>query len=112
MTTAMSHVDSGEITLATRSVELNGVHVSEGQVIGLHDGTLVVSGDSIEKALLELLDRMQAAQHELITLYYGSDLSADQANLIKDRVRERFGSQDLEMLDGGQPHYPFILSVE
>jgi hypothetical protein len=93
-------------------VELNGVHVSEGQVIGLHDGTLVVSGDSIEKALLELLDRMQAAQHELITLYYGSDLSADQANLIKDRVRERFGSQDLEMIDGGQPHYPFILSVE
>jgi hypothetical protein len=112
MTTAMSHVDSGEITLATRSAELNGVHVSEGQVIGLHNGTLVVNGDSIETALLELLEYMQAAQHELITLYYGSDLTADQANLIKDHVRERYGSQDLEMVDGGQPHYPFILSVE
>lgn len=112
MTLALSAVESGEITLATRNVELNGVHVSEGQVIGLHNGTLVVSGDSIEMALLELLDHMQAAQHELITLYYGSDLTGAQANQIKDRVRQRYTSVEVELHEGGQPHYPFILSVE
>jgi fatty acid kinase len=112
MTQAMAVVESGEITLATRSVELNGVHVSEGQVIGLHNGTLVVSGDSIEVALLDLLAHMHAGDHELITLYYGSDLTAVQANSIADRLRERFASQEVELHDGGQPHYPFILSVE
>jgi DAK2 domain fusion protein YloV len=112
MTQALSLVESGEITLATRSVELNGVRVNEGQVIGLHNGTLVVSGDSIEAALLALLEHMHAGEHELVTLYYGSDLTAAQVNPIADRVRERFTSQEVELHDGGQPHYPFILSVE
>jgi len=112
MTQALNVVESGEITLATRNVELDGVHVSEGQVIGLHNGTLVVSGDSIETALLELLEHMQAAQHELITLYYGSDLSGTQANQITDQVRKRYTAVEVELHEGGQPHYPFILSVE
>jgi len=112
MTQALNAVESGEITLATRNVELDGVHVSEGQVIGLHNGTLVVSGDSIETALLELLEHMHAAQHELITLYYGSDLSGTQANQITDQVRKRYTSVEVELHEGGQPHYPFILSVE
>jgi len=112
MTQALNAVESGEITLATRNVELDGVHVSEGQVIGLHNGTLVVSGDSIETALLELLEHMHAAQHELITLYYGSDLSGTQANQITDQVRKRYTAVEVELHEGGQPHYPFILSVE
>jgi len=112
MTQALSLVESGEITLATRSVELNGVRVNEGQVIGLHNGTLVVSGDSFETALLALLEHMRAGEHELITLYYGSDLTVAQVNPIADRVRQRFTSQEVELHDGGQPHYPFILSVE
>ncbi len=112
MTQALAMVESGEITLATRSVELNGVRVNEGQVIGLNNGTLVVSGDSVEAALLDLLDHMHAREHELITLYFGSDITPSQANSIADRVRERFTSQEVELHDGGQPHYPFILSVE
>ncbi len=112
MTQALSVVESGEITLATRSVNLNGVHVSEGQVIGLHNGTLVVSGENFETTLLALLEDMQAMQHELITLYYGSDLTPAQANQIADEVRKRYTSLEVELHEGGQPHYPFILSVE
>jgi len=112
MTQAIGQVESGEITLATRNVELNGVHVREGQVIGLCNGDLAVSGEDVEATLFALLDHMGAETRELITLYYGSDLTPAQASLIEDHVRERFPSQQIEIVEGQQPHYPLILSVE
>jgi DAK2 domain fusion protein YloV len=112
MSQAMDGVESGEITRATRSVEWNGVQVSEGQYIGLHNGDLVVVGHTLEEALLKLLVKMNVNNHELITLYWGEDLAAAEANSLADRVRETFPGQDLEIHPGGQPHYHFILSVE
>jgi dihydroxyacetone kinase-like predicted kinase len=92
-------------------VELNGVRVSEGQVID-YNGTLVVMRRHRRRRCFRCSEHMQAAQHRLITLYYGSDLTGAQANQIKDRVRTRFASVEVELHEGGQPHYPFILSVE
>ena len=112
MLRALATVKTGEITVATRSVEIDGVKVEQGQVIALLDGSLVVSADSVEEAVMRLLDKAQAAEHELIALYHGQDLPRAEAHRIADLVRKRYPAVEVEIQDGGQPHYHLILSVE
>jgi uncharacterized protein len=112
MTKALEHVRTGEITTATRSVEIDGVKVESGQVIALLDGKLVASASSVEEGCLELLEKANAAEHELITVFYGQDLSHAEANRIADIIRRKYSGQEVEVQEGGQPHYQFIISVE
>jgi DAK2 domain fusion protein YloV len=112
MHAALDDVQSGEITIATRSVEIDGVAVEEGQVIGLLNGKLAVSGNDLAETLFEMLEISNADQAELITLYYGEDLSVMLANKISDMVRERWSNLEVELVEGGQPHYQLILSIE
>ena len=112
MRKAASSIKTGEVTIATRSVEIDGVNVKEGQVIGLLDGQLSVSVDSVEDACLGLLEKASAADFELITLFYGGDLPHAEANRIADVIRKAYPSQEIEVQEGGQPHYQFIMSIE
>ncbi len=112
MTKAIDGIQSGELTLATRSVDMNGVQVAEGQFIGLQNGSLVTTGNSLEESLLDLLRKMGADTHELVTLYWGDRLTPHAANQLTDKVRAAFPAQQVESYEGGQPHYFFILSVE
>jgi DAK2 domain fusion protein YloV len=112
MTRALSAVQTGEITVATRSVEIDGVNVKEGQVIALLDGKLVVSANSIEEGCLRLLEKAEAGQREIITLFHGQDMPHNEANRIADLVRAEFPNQEVEVQEGGQPHYQFIISIE
>ncbi len=112
MTKALSTVKSGEITVATRSVEIDGVAVKEGQVIALLDGKLVASSDTVEHAVMELLDKADAGAHELITLFYGEGMPHGEANRIKDVIGKKYPSLEIEVQEGGQPHYQFIVSIE
>ena len=112
MTKALENVHTGEITVATRSVEIDGVNVKEGQVIALLDGKLVVSAGSVEEGCLGLLEKAKADEHELITLFYGQDTPHAEANRIADVIRKKYSSQEVEVQEGGQPHYHFIISVE
>jgi uncharacterized protein len=112
MIKALEHVRTGEITTATRSVEIDGVKVETGQVIALLDGKLVASAGSVEEGCLELLENANAADHELITLFYGQDITHADANRIADAIRNKYPGQEVEVQEGGQPHYQFIISVE
>jgi dihydroxyacetone kinase-like predicted kinase len=112
MSKSMALVKTGEITVATRSVEIDGVNVEQGQVIALLDGKLVCSAKTVEEGCLCMLDKAKAAEHELITLFYGEDLNVTEANRIADKVRETYPGLEIEVQDGGQPHYQFIISVE
>ena len=112
MTKSLASVRTGEITIATRTVEIDGVNVEAGQVIGLLDGKLVLSSSSVEEAALGFLEKAEADKHELITFYYGEDLNRNEANRIADVAREKYPSQEIEVQDGSQPHYPFLISVE
>jgi dihydroxyacetone kinase-like predicted kinase len=105
-------VRTGEITTATRSVEIDGVKVETGQVIALLDGKLVASARSVEEGCLELLAKANAEEHELITLFYGQDVAHADANRIADTIRNKYSAQEIEVQEGGQPHYQFIISVE
>jgi DAK2 domain fusion protein YloV len=112
MTKALEHVRTGEITTATRSVEIDGVKVETGQVIALLDGKLVASASSVEDGCLEFLEKANAADHELITLFFGQEVSHAEANRIADMIRQKYPGQEVEVQEGGQPHYQFIISVE
>ena len=112
MTKALNDVKTGEITVAVRSVEIDGVKVETGQVIALLDGKLVASAGSLEEGCLALLDKSNADEHELITLFYGENLSHVEANRVADLIRQKYPSQEVEVQEGGQSHYQFIMSVE
>ncbi len=112
MKQAMEHVRSGEITVATRSVEIDGVTVREGQVIGLLDGKLTVSANTVERAVLELLEKAEAGEREIVAMFYGENMTHPEANRIADLIREKYPNLEIEIQEGGQPHYQFLISIE
>ncbi len=112
MTKALSTVKTGEITVATRTVEIDGVNVKDGQVIALLDGKLVVSAESVEQGVMDLLEKANAKEHELVTLFYGEGMTHPEANRIADLIRAKYSNLEIEVQEGGQPHYQFIISIE
>jgi DAK2 domain fusion protein YloV len=112
MNEAMNDVETGEISTATRSVEIDGVNVKEGQIICLLNGKLVLASDNLKDATLGLLKKAHADHFELITLFYGADVSRMEVDVIADSIRKKFPKQEIEVQDGGQPHYQFIISIE
>jgi hypothetical protein len=112
MQEAIHEVDTGEITVATRSVEINGVSVKEGEAIALFNSKLISSSPSIEKACFEILERVDTDERERLTLFYGSDITRQEVNLIVDHIREKYPQFEIEIHEGSQPHYQFIISVE
>jgi hypothetical protein len=112
MNDALKEVETGEITVATRTVELNGINVQEGQVIALLNGKLVTSAATLEEATLGLLEKADTDDRERITLFYGANISRQEVNRIVDAIRSAYPSHEIELHDGGQPHYQFIISIE
>jgi DAK2 domain fusion protein YloV len=112
MIAAMNDVETGEITTATRSVDIDGVNVKEGQIISLLNGKLVLAANNLKDAILGLLKKAHADHFELITLFYGADVTRMEVDAIADSIRKKFPRQEIEVQDGGQPHYQFILSIE
>ncbi len=112
MREALSMVITGEVTVATRTVEIDGVMVQSGQVIALLDGKLVLAANSLEEAVQSLLEKANVQDYELVTFYYGHDLKAAEANAVADQMRAAYPEQEFEVIEGGQPHYQFIISIE
>ncbi len=112
MTRALGNVQTGEITIATRSVEIDGVKVETGQVIALLDGKLVASAGSVDEGCLAFLEKANAKEHELVTLFYGENITHAEANRVADVIRKKYSNLEVEVQEGGQPHYQFIISVE
>lgn len=112
MIDAMDDVETGEVTVATRSVEIDGVSVQENQTIALLNGKLIAAAATIEEACLELLKKAEAEEYELITLFYGADMPKREVIRIADQIRAHYPEQDVEVQEGCQPHYQFIISIE
>jgi DAK2 domain fusion protein YloV len=112
MTEAAQDIETAEITTAVRSVQIDGIPVQEGEVIGLVNGKLKARGDSPGQVTVDVLAEMQVDNFEIITLYYGESITPDEAQKLADQIEERFPEQEVEVVDGGQPHYFYILSAE
>lgn len=112
MERAAHHIKTLEITIATRSVKLDGLEVKEGNFIALIDDELKGAGEDRTALALEMLERMGAQDAEIITLYYGEAITANEAEVLAEKIRQAYPAQDVEVVNGGQPHYHFIISVE
>ena len=85
--------------------------VNEGETIALFNGKLVSSANSLEEACKSLIENSDVSKYELITLFYGADITKQDGNQIADIIRADHPHLEVELHDGGQPHYQFILSL-
>jgi hypothetical protein len=112
MTDAAQQAQTAEITVAVRSVQLGSVSVREGDYIGVINGNLAVAGQQIEQVLRDTLQRMQIEQYEIITLYYGSDVPFEEAQNIARQIKQRYSHLEIDVVNGGQAYYAYIISAE
>ena len=112
MSEALCLVQSVELTRAVRSTRVNGLNIEEGQAIGLLNGTLVEAGDSLAGVALRTMERAGVAEREVVTIYCGEGVSLEEGQQVARSVQQRWPEVQVEVVDGGQPHYPYIISVE
>ena len=111
MNEALETIQDGAVFQATRDVSIGGVDVIEGQYTGLVDGTVRCCGEDLEAVLIETVSG-SAEEGSLLTLYWGGDVNEEQANGIAARLEETVPGIEVETVDGGQPHYEFLVSIE
>ena len=109
---AIDNVRAGQVTYAVRSTDVNGFHLEEGDIIGLDDKKILAKGSSVDETMLSLIDRLKDASHEIITLYYGQDVSEEEAAALAQQVAEKYPDCDVDFHNGGQPIYYYIVSLE
>jgi len=112
MEDARREVRTIEVTKAIRTTTVAGLRVRAGQDIALLDGTLAVAEDSPQAAVRESLNRLVNDQTSLITIYYGAQSTAEDAEALADEVRAVYPSLQVDIVYGGQPHYRYIVSLE
>jgi uncharacterized protein len=112
MTEALQQIDTAEITRAVRTVELSNLQVREGDFIGVVNGNLVVASRNIKQVMHDTLQRIDIDSHEIVTLYYGEDVTEEEAQQMTRRVKEQHSHLEIELVNGGQPYYAYIISAE
>jgi dihydroxyacetone kinase-like predicted kinase len=107
---ALEHVATGEVTVASRDVELDGVAVRKGAYLGLANDTAVASSPDFDEVAWAVVERVLADGREVLTLLTGAD--EPELERVLERIRDRHPDVELEVQPGGQPHYPLLLSAE
>jgi DAK2 domain fusion protein YloV len=112
MSEEMQKVKSGQVTYAIRDTSIDGKEIKQGNIMGLGDKTILSVGTEIKDTTLELIKCLADDSSELISLYYGQDISEEEANDLADEVMAAYPDLDVEVHYGGQPIYYYVLSVE
>lgn len=112
MTDALQYTKSGEVTYAVRDTAIDGKSISQGNIMGIGDEGIISVCDSVDRAVLEMLDHLVDEDSSIISLYYGNDVSESAANALSEKVADIYKGLDVEVHFGGQPVYYYLLSVE
>ena len=113
MTDALDRVQSGQITFAVRDSEYDGHKIKQGEILAMDNGKIVFTEKDVTKALVKLTKRLVNSSSSFITVMYGSDVSDEAANAAYEQLRARISdSIDINIVNGGQPVYYYIISVE
>ena len=112
MTSSMATVRTGQVTYAVRDTSIDGKEIHKDDILGLADKGLAAVGKDIDATVLELLDTMIDDDSELVSVYYGEDITNEQASGIVASIEEKYPDVDVELQEGGQPVYYYIVSVE
>ena len=112
MSAAVKNVRTGEVTVAVQSARFDGLEIQSGDIIGLVNDRLTTAGGSAEEVVRQLLEQMDAGNLEVITLYYGEPVTAQQADDLRKVLNKLYPAQEIEVVEGGQPYYHYIISAE
>jgi DAK2 domain fusion protein YloV len=112
MEQALQGIQTIEITRAVRSTTLNGLQVQEGNLIGLLNDTLVACGPDVVEVVSQATESLEMDDYEIVTIYYGEGVGEEEANTLAEAIERKYSFVEIEIKDGGQPHYEYIISVE
>lgn len=112
MTQEMSAVRSGQVTYAVRDTVIDDKTIKEGDIMGIGDSGIMAVGQDIAKTTADLIDAMMDVDAELISIYYGQDVTEEDASRLRDKIEELYPDCETELNCGGQPIYYYLMSVE
>lgn len=112
MMAAIEHVQTGQVTFAIKDTTYEGLEIKANEFMGIKEKAIIVSTPDKLEATKHLLSEMINEDSELITIFTGEDVDADESGCIEDFISENYPDVEVEMIEGGQPVYSFIISVE
>lgn len=112
MTAVLDGVKTGEVTYAVRDTSIGGMAIAKGDIMGISDGEIQTTGQDVNAVTAALLAEMIEPDSELISIYYGADQPESAAEALVAQLEETYPDCDIEVSEGGQPLYYYIVSVE
>lgn len=112
MSSEMKNVKTGQVTYAVRDTSMDGKEIKQNDIMGIGDKTILSVGKDIESTTIDMLSQLIDDDSELISVYYGEDVTEEQVNSLTAKLEEAYPDLDLEVHSGGQPIYYYIVSVE
>jgi DAK2 domain fusion protein YloV len=112
MLEAMTHVKTGQVTYAVRDTKIDDKEIRQGDIMGIGDKGILAVGQGIEDITVETLKEMVDEDTEIISIYYGADVTEEDAKQLCERLEELYPDFDVEINQGGQPIYYYVVSVE
>ena len=109
---SLTMVKSGQVTFAVRDTVMNDVEVKEGNIIGIAESKLMDAGESVDSITTSLVEKLVDEDSAIVTLFYGEDVTEEDANNLRNELEEKFEDLDIELYYGGQPLYYYLISVE
>jgi len=108
----IQNVKTGQVTYAVRDTEMDGFEIKENDFMGIGDKTILAAGTDKKTVTLEMIDRMVDEDSAIVSIYFGSDSSEEEASEIAEAIEEKYPDVEVEINDGGQPIYYYVISVE
>lgn len=112
MIEVLSEVKTGQLTYAVRETEINDLSIKENDIMGISDGEIVRVGEDLRETTLELIDYMADDFTDIITVFYGEDVERESAEELIEEIEKRYEDIDIELIEGGQSVYYYLISVE
>lgn len=112
MIDSMSYVKTGEVTYAVRDTVIDDKKIKEGNIMGIGDEGILAVGEEIDDTTINMIKEMQDEESEIVSLYYGAEVTEEAANKLADKIAEALPEIEVEVYPGGQPIYYYIASVE
>ena len=108
----IKNVKTGQVTYAVRDTHIDDKEIHEGDIMGIGDKGILAVGSSVEGTAKEMLAQLVDEDSELISIYYGQDVSEEEAESFAEEIEELYPDADIDMHFGGQPIYYYVLAVE
>ena len=112
MLSEIANVKTGQVTYAVRDTEIDGKTIKQDDYMGIGDKTILSVGQDLKTTTLEMLDQMIDEDSAIISIYFGTDASESDAQELAQIVAEKYPELEVEVNDGGQPIYYYVISVE